>query len=219
MENKKKLQEEELIKKREELKQKYGDKEVLVINNNLFLGFNTFVKVSPDNIYNFLFNKVGIFMPRYIAELNFDYRQVIPYCLIKCEDNYFITHRLEGDDRLVDKYSLGIGGHIEKIDGVTGDYIYSGMEREINEEIDIKSYILNKRLIGLIVSDKTEVDKVHVGMIYVIEVNDFNVTVKETETLEGNWISKEDLLNFNKELESWSRIAVDEFIRKDEFLR
>lgn len=197
---------------KEELKQKYGEVEVFVVSNELTKGFNTFTQLDKYNKYTEIFNDVGVFIPRYDAELNFNFRQIIPYCLIKCNDNYFIVQRLEGDARLTGKYSLGIGGHLEKSDGLYNDYIKSGLLRELKEEIDIQANIKSIDLVGMICSDNTEIDSVHLGMVYVVEVDGFNVKVKEKDILVGDWISKEKLLNFEGELESWSRIAIEEFI-------
>jgi len=198
---------------KEQLKAKYGDVEVFVVSNELTKDFDTFVELDKDNKYSDIFNSVGKFIPRYDAELNFENRQIIPYCLVKCADNYFITRRLEGDARLTGKYSLGVGGHLERVDGTDNDYIKSGMLRELSEEIDIKSSIKSIDLIGMICSNNTEVDSVHLGLVYVVYVDGLDVGVKETQTLVGDWISKKDLLNFEGELESWSKIAVEQFIK------
>lgn len=198
---------------KEQLKAKYGDVEVFVVSNELTKDFDTFVELDPSNKYSDIFNSVGKFIPRYDAELNFEHRQIIPYCLVKCGDNYFITRRLEGDARLTGKYSLGVGGHLEQVDSEDGNYIRSGMMRELDEEIDIKSSIKSIDMIGMICSNNTEVDSVHLGLIYVVTVDGLDITVKETETLVGDWISKADLLVFEGELESWSKIAVEQFIK------
>jgi len=198
---------------KEQLKAKYGDVEVFVVSNELTKDFDTFVELDKNNKYSDIFNSVGKFIPRYDAELNFENRQIIPYCLVKCEENYFITRRLEGDVRLTGKYSLGVGGHLERVDGTDNDYIKSGMMRELDEEISIKSSIKSIDLIGIICSNNTEVDSVHLGLVYVVDVSGLDVSVKETETLVGDWISKSDLLNFDGELESWSKIAVEHFIK------
>jgi len=198
---------------KEQLKAKYGDVEVFVVSNELTKDFNTFVELDKDNKYSDIFNSVGRFIPRYDAELNFENRQIIPYCLVKCGDNYFITRRLEGDARLTGKYSLGVGGHLEQVDSEDGNYIKSGMMRELDEEISIKSNIKSIDMIGMICSNNTEVDSVHLGLIYVVTVDGLDVSVKETETLVGDWISKEDLLSFEGELESWSKISVKQFIK------
>ena len=198
---------------KEQLKAKYGDVEVFVVSNELTKDFDTFVELDKDNKYSNIFNSVGKFIHRYDAELNFEHRQIIPYCLVKCHDSYFITRRLEGDVRLTGKYSLGVGGHLERVDGTDNNYIKSGMMRELDEEFDIKSSIKSIDLIGMICSNNTEVDSVHLGLVYVVEVSGLEVSVKETETLVGDWISKDSLLNFDGELESWSKIAVEQFIK------
>ncbi|MFT6765515.1 MAG: putative NUDIX family phosphoesterase, partial [Alteromonas naphthalenivorans] len=63
------------------------------------------------------------FMPRNLAEENFDYKQIIPYLIFQHQDTYFLMQRKAGssEQRLANKYSLGIGGHLreEDMDGAT----------------------------------------------------------------------------------------------------
>src|SRR5215212_8650954 len=64
------------------------------------------------------------FIVRSIAEQSPQYRQVIPYVVIRCNDDWFVLRRTKKgtDARLHEKVALGIGGHInpglDLIDGL-----------------------------------------------------------------------------------------------------
>ena len=53
------------------------------------------------------------FMPRDEAEQRPDYKQIIPYVILRRGDEVFVTRRLSkgGEARLHGKISIGIGGH------------------------------------------------------------------------------------------------------------
>ena len=54
------------------------------------------------------------FMPRDEAEQRPDYKQIIPYVILRRGDEVFVTRRLSkgGEARLHGKISIGIGGQI-----------------------------------------------------------------------------------------------------------
>lgn len=190
-----------------QLKDKYGDVKVFAINNE---SLND-VSLPLCDMNDFLQTN-GEFILRYEAELNPNYRQIIPYCLVRCNEDYFITKRIKGDERLINQYSLGIGGHID-FNGDETDVIEKSLERELQEELDIKCNIISTQLVYMIKSNETEVDKVHLGLIYIIDVDANNIEVKEKDVLAGYWIYKDGLINFDGKLETWSRICVDKFIK------
>lgn len=150
------------------------------------------------------------------AELNTNYKQPIPYIVVKQGDKIFSYTRLSGggESRLHDKISLGFGGHINPLEENYYSFetvLKENTERELHEELDIKGdYDLN--IIGLINDDLDEVGKVHIGILGVLELHkNGEVSIKETDQLEGKWITIEELKqedNYNK-LENWSKIVVD----------
>ena len=81
-------------------------------------------------------------MKRKEAETNPEFKQLIPYALLRCGDKVFAYRRgkLQGEKRLIGNYSLGIGGHIS-IDDPTlfGSTYHDGLMREVNEEVAIAS--------------------------------------------------------------------------------
>lgn len=76
------------------------------------------------------------------AELNFDYKQPIPYIVICRGNQYFVTERLQGcgESRLDGKLSMDIGGHMIPLGyecNSINKVILENTMRELNEEISI----------------------------------------------------------------------------------
>lgn len=150
------------------------------------------------------------------AELNFDFKQPIPYIVIRRGKEFFVTERLEGggESRLHGKLSMGAGGHMNPLEG---DYftfskiLAINTERELEEELDIKGkYDIN--IIGLINDDSDTVGQVHIGILGFLELEeDGEVSVLETEQLKGTWYTIEQLRESGTygRLENWGKIVVD----------
>ena len=177
-------------------------------------GNEDFVDLIIKNINNNLST-----MRRGDAEENTSYKQPIPYAVIKRGNELYGYTRLSGggETRLHGKISLGLGGHMNPI-GNTDDFkelILLNLNRELEEEVTILSTPnseIKLDIIGLINDDENEVGRVHIGILAFIELSqDAEVTVNETEQLEGKWFTKEELLENYERLESWSKFVVDAF--------
>lgn len=150
------------------------------------------------------------FLPRPEAERNPDYKQIIPYVLLSRGDELFAMRRLSkgGESRLHGLISLGVGGHVNPGEDGNGENILiQGMLREISEEVEIASPG-SLSPIGLINDDTTEVGKVHLGLVYIMHITG-EVQVRETEKLEGFWMSISEAKRLKSQMESWSAIALE----------
>lgn len=149
------------------------------------------------------------FLPRPEAENDPSHKQIIPYVVLCRGDSVFVTRRLKkgGESRLHGLLSLGVGGHINpEADGNGSDVLYRGMIREIEEEVAATpAGELIPR--GIINDDTNEVGSVHLGLFYTLEVVG-DVTVRETEKLEGFWLKRSELNTMMDELESWSQFII-----------
>ena len=158
------------------------------------------------------------FIDRPAAENDPTRKQIIPYVVLCRRDEVFATRRLNkgGESRLHGLISLGIGGHINpETDGDGKDVLSSGLWREVSEEVDIISRgALNAR--GMINDDTNDVGRVHLGMLFTLEV-DGEVTVRETEKLEGFWIPRKELQSKLSEMETWSQLVVKALFEKPAF--
>lgn len=147
------------------------------------------------------------FMPRAQAEERSDYKQIIPYVILLRDDKIFVTRRLNkgGEARLHGKLSIGIGGHINPTDD-EADLLMSGLWREIHEEVELTP---SGELIscGFINDDSNPVGSVHLGACFKLKVNG-EVSVRETEKLEGLWMSLDELNSNYEFMETWTQIAV-----------
>lgn len=150
------------------------------------------------------------------------FKQIIPYVMIRRGPEVFVYTRLEagGEKRLHNQKSVGVGGHMNHIsDGIHwSETITENVKRELNEEVNItNSEGAQLEVIGLINDDKGDAGLFHFGVLMVLDLPlTAEVTVKETDQLEGGW---EDFIGLTqdpakfKPLESWSQMAVVGVVR------
>ncbi len=148
------------------------------------------------------------------AEQNFSYKQIIPYVVLRHGAQYLLIKRLpkQGEKRLHNKFSLGVGGHINVFDRAQGDILEAGMQREKNEEIKIAQEG-DCRLIGVINTDVAEVDRVHLGVVYVQTCLGPAFTNMEPQAYEAEWKSPGEIAEQYPLLESWSKIVFDHLVK------
>jgi predicted NUDIX family phosphoesterase len=148
----------------------------------------------------------GRFEDRAEMERDPDYKQIIPYLVLRDGDRYFLMRRTKagGDARLYDRWSIGVGGHIEPGDrGVRG-----GLEREWREELiaDFQPAFLPFALLN---DDTTEVGAVHLGVVVLADAAGRPVTVRETDKLSGAFAEPGEVAAGAEHLETWSRIVFE----------
>ena len=148
------------------------------------------------------------FVDRPTAEISPQFRQIIPYVLIRNGDDYFVLIRTpkQSETRLHHKVSLGIGGHINP-----GQTLLEGLQRELDEEVWIGS-AFDMQFVGIINDDSTDVGRVHLGAAYLLDAQGKDVKVKETDKMVGEWKPRAALRNSRDAMESWSQIVYDAFI-------
>jgi predicted NUDIX family phosphoesterase len=176
------------------------------------------VVVSPierDKITQVVQNK-GSFMLRGIAENDPTYKQIIPYMCIICEDCIFLTNRktTQTEARLHNKFSIGVGGHINDFDVKNvNDIIHTGMLRELNEEVLIdENNISMITPLYLVSDDTTDVGKVHLGIVYKIVLKNHKCSVHEMDKMEGRWVKIADVKKYYDRMETWSQIIIDNIL-------
>ncbi len=187
--------------------------EVFANETLTFQGVNSDKETTKQIVENI--SKSFTTMRRGDAEENEDYKQPIPYCVIKRGNQVFSYKRLSGggETRLHNQISLGVGGHLNNVEGL--DFLgvlEDGLQRELEEELFINKDKLKLETVGLINDDENDVGRVHIGMLVVGEIpGDEEVTVRETDQLLGEWITVEDLKKpeIYDSLETWSQFVVD----------
>ncbi len=117
---------------------------VLVIRRSLFDELGSFqgLNFAPHRYLDAILSRGNnFFLPRTQAENDPLHKQIIPYALLAFDDKvlYYVRGKKAGEQRLVAKGSIGIGGHMNESDEslfVLDEAAYrAGVEREVNEEI------------------------------------------------------------------------------------
>lgn len=196
---------------------------VLVIRRSLFDQLGSFqgLNFEPQKYLDaFLSRGNNFFLPRPEAEMNPAYKQIIPYALIAFENKvaYYVRGKKAGEQRLVAKGSIGIGGHMNQEDESLFNYALNeaayraGVEREVNEEIKIDSPF-DDRIVALLNDDTTEVGRVHLGIVHVFKLAEPKIEKREAMITGLTFLRKEELLERCETMESWSQICLDSLER------
>lgn len=148
----------------------------------------------------------GRFEPRAAMERDPRFKQVIPYLVLRDRGRLFLMRRTRagGDERLHDKFSIGVGGHLNP-----GDVdLAGGLAREWAEEV-AADFLPEFRLVGLLNDDETDVGRVHLGVVYVAEAAGRAVRIAETDKLEGEFAEPAAVRAVYERLETWSQLVFD----------
>ena len=153
-----------------------------------------------------LVEREGSLRPRVEMEADPGFKQVIPYLVLRNGRDYFLMRRTRagGDRRLHDRWSIGIGGHLNPVDAT----LPAGLLREWTEEL-VTDFVPEFRFVGLLNDDETDVGRVHLGVVFEAEAGGRSVAIRETEKLEGAFASPSAVARVADRLESWSRLAFD----------
>jgi len=170
------------------------------------------VEVEEQKIQQ-LIQKEGLFIPRNQAEQDESFQQIIPYVVMKNNGQILLLLRTskQGEKRLHDKYSLGVGGHINNLDDQKPwNAFLKGMKREITEEVDVEIHSID--YIGIINDTSTPVSRVHLGLLYIAEVNFKGI--REKDMFMYWWKNFEELQQYTKLMEGWSFLTYQELKRR-----
>ncbi len=151
------------------------------------------------------------YRPRNEMEQDPSFKQLIPYCIFRCNGEIFSYRRDkgQGESRLLGKRSVGIGGHISTVDEAAGGSSYlEGMRREIEEEVFLESGY-RQECVGLINDDLTEVGKVHLGIVHIFDLDAPQVRPREQSIIQTGFATPTDLLRDRDQFETWSQICLD----------
>lgn len=165
-------------------------------------------------------NQTRLFRPRSEVETDESVKQIIPYVCIRCGESYVLLQRTskQSEARLHNKFSLGIGGHINDAEQSAPDLVNAGLQRELSEEI-ILSAGFKLTPLGVIYDSTTPVGRVHLGVVYELEACDQSFTLNEPDLMSARWVSLEELRAYRDRMETWSQILFDNHIVKGEAVR
>ncbi len=194
---------------------------VLVVRRELFDRLGSFhgLNFEPRKYLDALLSRGNnLFLPRAQAENDPTHKQIILYAIIAHGDTvlHYVRGKKAGEQRLVAKGSIGIGGHMNDADEslfAWDENAYrAGVEREVNEEIKIDSPF-EDRIVALLNDDTTEVGRVHLGVVHIFRLAEPKVEKREAMITNLSFLTKEELRARRDALETWSQICVDSFER------
>ncbi len=196
------------------------NKPVMVVEKSILFKEKKINDFSIHKDYNFeqIILKHNHFIRRGDAEVNFNLCQPIPWIIVidESDNTVFIYQRptdknKHTETRLHGKWTFGVGGHVDPEDKL-GNPLHTNLFREAKEEIgiDLKEV---PSVIGYIYCEKTEVDKVHIGIVYAIKIKSKNqLMVDKDEMADYKFLKFNELKEFIKTegviLESWAEIAL-----------
>ena len=173
-----------------------------------------------------LFSISPFLMDRAICENDENYLQIIPYItLVDNQTNEIFVYqrgKVGQENRLHEKYSLGLGGHIDIAPATQKQFkevIAREAARELTEEVGLHDlteqfkYKLDENLFGVFYSTLDSVARVHLCVSMFIYIDKATLADHEKNVIEhGQWLSFNDILDKrnNDELsfETWSNIII-----------
>lgn len=185
---------------------------VLVVPRAVVMGDPGWHGVRTDGLVEFeaLVARASRFVPRGIAETDRALKQLIPYLVLRDGARFFLMRRTRagGDARLHERFSIGVGGHINP-----GDRdLLGGLRREWREEL-AAAFVPDVRFVGLLNDDTTDVGSVHLGAVFVADAAGRAVWIRETDKLSGAFASREEVAAVVDRMETWGLLAF-EFIER-----
>ena len=194
-----------------------SDENILVIKRNLFdqLGSFNGLNFEPRKYLDALLSRGNnFFLPREQAENDPMHKQIIPYVLLVFKEKvlYYVRGKEAGEQRLVAKGSIGIGGHLNEGDAglfnLDEENYNRVVEREVHEEIHLLAKFQN-RIVALLNDDTTEVGRVHLGIVHVFKLAEPRVEKRERMITKLSFLDRNELMARRDSLETWSQICLD----------
>lgn len=184
------------------------DEQVLVVPRAVIPDAAGWYGLRTDDLDEFLalLEREGRYESREAMEVDPDHKQIIPYLVLRDGPRFFLMRRTRAgaDARLHDRYSIGVGGHLNPGD----DGLEGGLQREWTEEL-IADFVPKFSLVALLNDDTTEVGSVHLGAVYVADAAGRSVTIRETDKLSGAFVGPREVAAVADRLETWSRLVFD----------
>jgi len=150
-----------------------------------------------------------------------NFLQLIPYVVVGTLEGDGLhtvlgARRLKGsgESRLRGGITIGFGGHVQwnDPDQPVVDVIQDSIDRELYEELGV-SYESDEPLplIGLIYNDTDDVGRVHLGLVYFLDVTGVaernEIVSQEPDKLETMWITYKLIDLLDDQMEMWARMT------------
>lgn len=191
---------------------------ILVVRRELFDRLGAFQGLNFDvqhYLPAFLDRANNFFTPRGPAETDPSLKQIIPYVLLVHGDRvlHYVRGKKAGEQRLVAKGSIGIGGHMNDHDeglfAVDGEAYNAGVQREVSEELRLGATYKN-HTVALLNDDSNDVGRVHLGVVHVFRLDSDDVAKGEAMITDLQFLDREQLAARRDAMETWSQICFDQ---------
>jgi predicted NUDIX family phosphoesterase len=184
------------------------DEQVLVVARERVPDEGGWRGLRSDGLAAFLdvIERDGRYAPRDAMEHDPSFKQIIPYLVLRDGERYFLMRRTRAgaDQRLHDRWSIGVGGHLNPGD----DGLLGGLRREWREELDAEFEPVFEPL-ALLNDDTTDVGSVHLGVVFVADAGGLPVAVREHDKLTGAFAAPSEVARVAEDLETWSRLVFE----------
>jgi predicted NUDIX family phosphoesterase len=198
--------------------QQIQDESILVVRKDALFPHGAWHGIKNKGIESVLstIQEKKEFLPRSLMEQDFNYKQIIPYIIFEHDHRYFLMQRqsTSSEQRLKNKYSLGIGGHVRAEDLQNGTTIFDWANREFHEEVSYSGQ-LNLQTLGIINDDTTPVGQVHIGLVLLAHGSNGAISVK-SELKSGQLLTLAECSFYYPNMESWSQIIYNQLNNKEE---
>jgi predicted NUDIX family phosphoesterase len=185
-----------------------SDEQVLVVARELVPDDAGWYGLRFDDLTAFvdIVAREGRYEPRDAMEHDPRYKQIIPYLVLRDDDRYFLMRRTRAgaDQRLHDRWSIGVGGHLNPGD----DGLLGGLRREWREELEA-AFEPDFEPLALLNDDTTDVGAVHLGVVFVADAAGRSVAVREHDKLTGAFATAAEVATVAEDLETWSRLVFE----------
>ncbi len=168
-------------------------REILVIKRDILFKdgfFSGFISFNDDEQADAILKNAEYQERNDALEHDVRYKQIIPYIwILNSETKKVFVYRRASDEnyneeRLRNKWSGGIGGHVDKnTEEHAENPLLAGMMRELQEEVTMEAYLIPK-LVGLVTLDNKMIEHYHVGFVHILETTQ-PVAKKDKEIAEG----------------------------------
>lgn len=197
------------------------DEMILVVRRSLLesLGMFQGLCFEVDRYLPALLERTNnFFTPRAPAETNPELKQIIPYVVLVHEGRvlHYVRGKKAGEQRLVAKGSIGIGGHMNDHDeglfALDRAAYDAGVQREVTEELRLGAKFTN-RAVALLNDDSNEVGRVHLGVVHVFRLDSADVQKGEAMITDLQFLDRAQLAARRDAMETWSQICCDHLDR------
>jgi len=205
--------------KREEMTEK-----IMVFSRIYMVGFKNLSEISTSyrdiQHLKYVCGTNSSFRNRDKMEVDESYKQIIPYIVIRRGKKIlsYMRSKTSGEGRLHNKWSIGVGGHINPIDKSKHGIMMTlsnAINRELLEELEWGDAFIhtinNITEYGVLYDPSNPVGLVHVGYVLVVDLPVGKEEVypfpREDTIADCKWFTAKQVAKL-KNLESWSEIVI-----------